>query len=142
MIWNIVLTINDFWEIYTSLKFVYSEKATKFYKIFTLLLSVCTTDKSKVKISQNFVVFSECTNFTLRQFFETLPLTCWDWKSRTTTYSLCIEVTSQIMDFNDLSWNPLMKPKSSVPVLLSRFYLDFIQIWSRFYRDSIQILST
>ena len=37
------------------LKLIYSEKA--------LLLSICTVDKSKVKISQNFVAFSECTNF-------------------------------------------------------------------------------
>ena len=44
-------------------KFIYSEKATKFCKIFTLLLSVCTVDKSKVKISQNFKAFSEYTNF-------------------------------------------------------------------------------
>ena len=44
-------------------KFIYSEKATKFSKIFTLLFSVCTVDKSKVKISQNFVALSECTNF-------------------------------------------------------------------------------
>ena len=46
------------------LKFIYSEKATKFSKIFTLLLSVCTVDKSKVEISQNFVAFSGYTNFT------------------------------------------------------------------------------
>ena len=45
------------------LKFIYSEKATKFCKISTLLLSVCTVDKSKVEISQNFVAFSEYTNF-------------------------------------------------------------------------------
>ena len=34
-------------------KFIYSEKATKFCEIFPLLLSVCTVDKSKGKISQN-----------------------------------------------------------------------------------------
>ncbi len=45
------------------LKFIYSEKASKFYKISTLLLSVCTVDKSKVEILQNFVAFSEDTNF-------------------------------------------------------------------------------
>ena len=44
------------------LPFIYSEKATKFYKIFTLLLNVCTV--VKVKISQNFVAFSEYMNFT------------------------------------------------------------------------------
>ena len=47
------------------LKFIYSEKATKFCEIFTLLLTVCTHTvvKSKVKISQNFVAFSEYMNF-------------------------------------------------------------------------------
>ena len=33
---------------------IYSEKATKFCEIFTLLLTVCTAVKSKVKISQNY----------------------------------------------------------------------------------------
>ena len=46
----------------TDLKFIYSEKTTKFCEIFTLLLSLCTVDKSKVEILQNFVAFSEYTN--------------------------------------------------------------------------------
>ena len=46
-----------------TLKFIYSEKAAKFCEISTLLLSVCTVDKSKVEISQNFVAFSDYTNF-------------------------------------------------------------------------------
>jgi len=46
------------------LKIIYSEKATKFCKIFTLHLTLCTVVKSKVKISQNFVAFSEYMNFT------------------------------------------------------------------------------
>ena len=46
------------------LKFIYSEKATKFCEIFTLLLTVCTVVKSKVKISQKFVAFFEYMNFT------------------------------------------------------------------------------
>ena len=46
------------------LKFIYSEKATTFCEISTLLLSVCTVDKSKVEISPNFVAFSEYMNFT------------------------------------------------------------------------------
>ena len=45
------------------LKFTYSEKATKFCKISTLLLSYVVPVKSKVEISQNFVVFSEYMNF-------------------------------------------------------------------------------
>ena len=42
-------------------KFIYSEKAIKFCKIFTLLLTGTTKDKSKIKvnITQNFVAFSE-----------------------------------------------------------------------------------
>ena len=47
------------------IKFIYSEKATKFCKIFTLLLTVCTAVKSKVKILQNFVAFSEYMNFAM-----------------------------------------------------------------------------
>ena len=43
----------------TKMKFIYSEKATKFCKIFTLLLSYVVPVKSKVKISQNFVAFSK-----------------------------------------------------------------------------------
>ena len=46
-----------------AIKFIYSEKATKFFEIFTLLLTVCTVVKNKVKISQNFVAFSEYMNF-------------------------------------------------------------------------------
>ena len=41
-----------------------SEKGTKFCEIFPLLLTVCTVVKSKGKISQNFVAFSEYMNFT------------------------------------------------------------------------------
>ena len=43
-------------------KFLYSEKATKFCKIFPLLLTVCTV-VSKGKISQNYEAFSEYMNF-------------------------------------------------------------------------------
>ena len=43
--------------------YMYSEKATKFCDIFTLLLSYVVPVKSKVKILQNFVDFSEYMNF-------------------------------------------------------------------------------
>ena len=46
-------------------KFIYSEKATKVCEIFTLLLSYVVPVKSNVKISQNFVAFSEYMNFTM-----------------------------------------------------------------------------
>ena len=41
-----------------TVKLIYSEKATKFCEIFTLLLSYAVPVKSKVKISQNVVAFS------------------------------------------------------------------------------------
>ena len=49
-----------------TLKFIYSEKATKFYEIFTLFLSYVAPVKSKVKIAQNFVTFSEYMNFNVQ----------------------------------------------------------------------------
>ena len=48
----------------STVKFIYSEKATKFCEIFPLLLSYVVPVKSKGKISQNFVAFSEYMNFT------------------------------------------------------------------------------
>ena len=45
------------------LKFIHSEKATKFCEISTLLLTTVHTVKTKVEISQNFVAFSEYVNF-------------------------------------------------------------------------------
>ena len=45
------------------LKFIYSEKATKFCKISTVDLSYVVPVKSTVEISQNFVAFSEYKNF-------------------------------------------------------------------------------
>ena len=44
-------------------KFTYSEKATKFCEIVALLLSFVVPVKSKVKVLQNFVAFSEYMNF-------------------------------------------------------------------------------
>ena len=48
----------------SEIKFIYSEKATRFCEISTLLLSYVVPVKSKVEISQNFVAFLECMNFT------------------------------------------------------------------------------
>ena len=47
-----------------NLKFIYSEKATKFWEIFTLPLFYVVPVKSKVKILENCVAFSEYMNFT------------------------------------------------------------------------------
>ena len=57
---NALITKNFF----QMLNFICFEKATNFCEIFTLLLTVCTVVKRKVKISQNFVAFSEYMNFT------------------------------------------------------------------------------
>ena len=53
---------------HSTVKFIYSEKATKFCEIFPLLLTVSTVVKSKGKISQNFVTFSEYMNFISTMF--------------------------------------------------------------------------
>ena len=61
-----MLLVNINWHLYTThgiLKFIYSEKATRFCEIFPLLLTTVHEDKSKGKISQNFVAFSEYMNF-------------------------------------------------------------------------------
>ena len=50
---------------YAKLMFIYSEEVTIFCKIFTLLLSYVVPVKSKVKISQSFVAFSEYMSFTI-----------------------------------------------------------------------------
>ena len=46
-------------------KFIYSEKVTKFCTISTLLMSYVVPVISKVEISQNFVAFSEYTAWTV-----------------------------------------------------------------------------
>ena len=58
---------SDFYATLFSVKFIYSEKATKFCEISTLLLSYIMPVKSKEEISQNFVAFSEYMNFTLNK---------------------------------------------------------------------------
>ena len=63
------------------LNLLYSEKATKFCKIFTLLLSYVVPVKSKMKILQNFVAFSEYMNLVwllVRSAIRITPL----WISR------------------------------------------------------------
>ena len=50
-------------ELPLPIKFIYSEKATKFWEISTVNLTVTTKDKSKVDISQKFLALSEYTNF-------------------------------------------------------------------------------
>ena len=52
-------------EIAASKVHIEQEKATKFCKIFTLLLSYLVPVKSEVEISQNFVAISEYMNFNI-----------------------------------------------------------------------------
>ena len=56
--------------IFFKIKFIYSEKATTFCEIFPLLLTTVHTVKSKGKISQNFVAFSEYMNFKYLVFWQ------------------------------------------------------------------------
>ena len=51
------------------IKFIYSEKATQFCELFSLLLTKVHTVKSKVKILHNFVAFSEYMIFNKLIFF-------------------------------------------------------------------------
>ena len=57
-----------------TVKFIYSEKATKICEIFSLLLSYAVPVKSKVKIAQNFVAFSEYMNFKVHSFLDQCTL--------------------------------------------------------------------
>ena len=60
------LRLSTYYHLATSsctIKFIYSEKATKFCEIFTLFLFYVVPVKSKVKISKTFVAFLECMNF-------------------------------------------------------------------------------
>ena len=49
-----------------TVKFIYSEKATKFYEISIVDLSYLVQVKSTVEILKNFVAFSEYMNFITR----------------------------------------------------------------------------
>ena len=65
---EILLKIEPHFELHIrngkkNVKFIYSEKASKFYEIFPLLLTIVHTVKSKWKILQNFMAFSEYMNF-------------------------------------------------------------------------------
>ena len=54
---------SEFWTIFWHVKFISSEKATKFCEISSNYLSYVVSVKYLVKILQNFVAFSECMNF-------------------------------------------------------------------------------
>ena len=65
-IWHLLHDVKRwrFCQFLWTLKFLYSVwEGHKICEIFTLLLSLCTADKSKANILQNFVASSEYTNF-------------------------------------------------------------------------------
>ena len=77
------------------LKFIYSEKATKFCEIFPLLLTTVHTVKGKGKISQNFVAFSEYMNFT--------SLLCWTHQK---VLRKCLSTHKSVFKINHFLRNP------------------------------------
>ena len=81
---QIRLFSNDIIKAY-QLKFIYSEKASKFCEIFTLLLFYVVSVKSKVKILQNFVALLEYMNFKIAKH-------CW---------ALAINFSVQLIVFLD-----------------------------------------
>ena len=83
-----------------SLKFIYSEKATKFCEIFTLLLSYVVSVKSKVKISQNFVAFSEYMNFTCNVVYTLNRISSKDGNQDVIIFQLLTAISSIGMDAN------------------------------------------
>ena len=72
--------VNTFWGQISKLKFIYSEKLTKFCEISTLLLSYVVPVKSNMEISQNFLAFLEYMNFNTqkiaRDFLKTFRGAC------------------------------------------------------------------
>ena len=61
---EIWIFLTFFHRLFSQLKFIYSENATKFCKISTIDLSHVVPVKSTMEISQNFEAFSEYMDFT------------------------------------------------------------------------------
>ena len=97
------------------LKFIYSEKATKFCEILTLLLSVCTVDKSKVKISQN--LFQNIQTLPIIYFFSVMGHGLSILNAKLHNAHLC----PKLITLNAKSWLvvvPIMVPWSITYVIL------------------------
>jgi hypothetical protein len=130
------------------IKFIYSEKATKFCEIFTLLLSYVVSVKSKVKISQNCVAFSEYMNFkslwNSNSRIEFCTSFCFGWIRLPTLFTiglLCYVLPFQLLLFRRKSEfeyevsNDFFKliriiynflNCAYIPTFLHNFYLNFI----------------
>ena len=90
------------------LKFIYSEKATEFCEISTLLLTTVHRVKSKLEISQNFVAFSEYMNF--KEFHATSAMYYCDESAKD-----CIkDFKSNCISFVHMDENVLMSRKNSL----------------------------
>ena len=104
----------------------YSEKATKFCEISILLLSVSTVDKSEVQISQNFLVFSEYTNFIKLLFAWSVVI--FECRKKFVKLAIAVLAASRL----SLSWNGSLVSsfffRSSPP--LPSFTLRWKHFWS------------
>ena len=100
--WIEILSLGAFLQ----LKFIHSEKATKFFKFSTLLLSYVVLVKSKVEISQNFVAFSEYMNFKFN-FRKTLTTLCSSWRQRSGLlfWAFYSELTLVLMECTQVNCN-------------------------------------
>ena len=113
-------------------KFIYSETATKFCEIFPLFLNTVHTVKSKGKILQNFVAFSEYMNFTTmdklskdvfvahlsigRKCFDFQTKTFWTWIMQNS------EVKTDFWSGLNLFWTYLQKGKSIGSFPITSYY--------------------
>ena len=60
--------------IFLFVKFIYFEKAAKFYEISIIYMSYVVPVKSKVEILQNFLAFTEFMNFKVGKKCDTFVL--------------------------------------------------------------------
>ena len=113
------------WWYLTYVKFVYSEKATKFCEIFTLLLSVCTVDKSKLEILQNFVAFLEymILNFTKIQLFKKILLSWWFLFKSHGISKFCLNTSTRQSNQTKVNClNPYPKEQSNSLIQLKKLW--------------------
>ena len=79
------------------IKFIYSEKATKFCEISTLDLSYVVPVKSTVQILQNFVAFSE---YMYELYFAHEPICTTVCQCDEKFYLLCTDLKSQLLSYD------------------------------------------
>ena len=117
------------------IKFIYSEKATKFYEISTLLLSYVVPVKSKVEISQNFVAFSEYMNFNWWAHSDMKSsISIMEFK-KTKDYIL---IHMSYMGFT-FQFRNIFVAQNHFPIrpCIKYFLLHIIQLWQSFWFNNI-----